>query len=75
MVPVVGNYVRPWHDEKLVGEIVAVSGDILVCRMPGNMEFCVRLSDVRSGRIRMYRSRLDALAPNVAPIAERLSLN
>lgn len=53
----IGFWIRPWPEEKLCGEVVAVSGEHLVCRIPCGIEFRVLLEDVRSGRLALYRSR------------------
>lgn len=41
-----GLWLRPWPQEAVVGEVVAVSGSTLVCHSPGGVEFTVLLADV-----------------------------
>lgn len=53
----IGFWIRPWPGEKLVGEVVALSGEHLICRAPGGVEFLVFLEDVRNGKIAAYKSR------------------
>lgn len=72
----VGLWLRPWQGEKLVGEILAVSGDFLVCRAPGGAEFFVELEDVRSGKCRTYRSQFGAICPTKSkPYRSSLAVN
>lgn len=52
----VGQFVRPWAGEKLIGEVIVVEGDFLHCRSLGGFEFWVALEDVRSGKARAYHS-------------------
>lgn len=72
MVPMVGTWVRPWKGEALVGEVVAVSGDLAICRTPSNTEFAVQMAQIRSGRIPAFRSRWSVEAMN-RPSAQRLA--
>ena len=43
----VGSWVRPWRGERIVGMVVAVSGEELICRAPGGFEFRIRLEDLK----------------------------
>lgn len=52
----VGNWIRPWPGESLVGQILAVSGDRVECRSPGGVSFHVQLADVRAGRVKELRA-------------------
>lgn len=52
MRTVVGKWVRPWPGEGLIAEIIAVSGDWLICRAPGNLELRMPLTAVGT----LYRS-------------------
>lgn len=53
----VGNWIRPWAGELLVGEVLAVSGDQVLCRASGGVRFSVRLRDVVSGLVQVQRGR------------------
>jgi hypothetical protein len=52
-----GNWIRPWPGELVAGQIIAVSGEWLICRAPGGVEFHVRLSDVKNGMVMAKRPR------------------
>ena len=51
-----GLWIRPWPGERVVAQIVAVSGDMLECRSPGGAQFQVEMVDVRSGRLKLFAS-------------------
>ena len=42
-----GCWIRPWRGEALVGQVMAVSGDELVCRSAGGFQFIIRLADLK----------------------------
>lgn len=52
----VGQWIRPWPGEYIVGEVMSISGEWLICRAAGGVTFKVRLADVDSGRTPLLRA-------------------
>lgn len=48
-----GNWIRPWKGELLVGQVMAVSGRMVLCQVPGGLNFEVRLEDVVNGLVQV----------------------
>jgi hypothetical protein len=40
----IGRWIRPWPGETIVGYIYALSGEWLICRAAGGVEFKVNIS-------------------------------
>jgi len=41
----IGHWIQPWPGESLLGEVIAISGDRMVCRARNGLRFEVALSD------------------------------
>jgi hypothetical protein len=50
----VGQWIRPWEGELVVGEVIFVSDEDVVCRMVGGFEFRVKLADAVAGKVRLW---------------------
>ena len=59
-----GAWVRPWPGENVVGHVVAVEGEHLVCRTVGGQQFLVDIADVIMGRVAEFGA---SLLPRPAP--------
>lgn len=41
----IGHFIQPWPGESLLGEVIAVSGENLVCRAKGGILFEVNIAE------------------------------
>lgn len=54
----VGQWLKPWPGETLVGEVMAVSVELVLCRASGGLSFSVRLCDVVAGLVPVIRGQV-----------------
>ena len=48
----IGHFIQPWPGESLLGEVVAVEGDSLVCVARGGLRFTVRIAAINCGQMK-----------------------
>jgi len=50
---ILGQWVRPWREELVVGVAMAVSGDHVICQTANGFTFLVALEDVFNFKVKL----------------------